>query len=57
MGAYGGVSIYIHDLGIVWRKVVNFMPCLLYPKGKDPRHPLDKRLGCPRIGVDDVVEI
>jgi hypothetical protein len=46
-----------NDLGIVWRKVVNLKPCLLYPMGNDPRHPSDKRLGGPRIGLEDVVKI
>jgi hypothetical protein len=27
-------------------------PATLYPRGKDPRYPLDRRLGGPRAGLD-----
>jgi hypothetical protein len=27
------------------KKMVSFMPWMLYPQGKSPRHSLDKRLG------------
>jgi hypothetical protein len=33
------------DLGTSWRWVVSFMPLPLYPRGKDLRHSLDRRLG------------
>jgi hypothetical protein len=33
------------DLGTTWRWVVNFTPRPLYPRGKSPRYPLDRRLG------------
>jgi hypothetical protein len=36
------------DLGTSWRWVVNFTPRPLYPRGKSPRYPLDRRLGGPQ---------
>jgi hypothetical protein len=48
MKAYGEVNVYIHTvfyLGTIWRRVVSFAPLPLYPRGKSPRYPLDKRLG------------
>jgi hypothetical protein len=33
------------DLGTIWRWVVSFTPWPLYPQGKSPWYPLDKRLG------------
>jgi hypothetical protein len=33
------------DLGTSWRWVVSFTPRPLYPYGKSPRYPLDRRLG------------
>jgi hypothetical protein len=41
-------SSTIPDLGTKWRWVVSFTPWLLYPRGKSPRHPLDRRLGGPQ---------
>jgi hypothetical protein len=38
------------DLGTSWRLVVRS----LYPWGKSPRYPLDRRLGGPIAGLDDV---
>jgi hypothetical protein len=35
----------ILDLGIRWRWVVSFMRRPLYPQGKSPCYPLDRRLG------------
>jgi hypothetical protein len=35
-------------LGARWRWVVSFTPRPLYPQGKNPRYPLDKRLGGPQ---------
>jgi hypothetical protein len=32
-----------------WRWVVSFTPRLLYPQGKNPWYPLDRRLGGPQI--------
>jgi hypothetical protein len=36
------------DLGTSWRWVVSFTPRPLYPRGKSPRYPLDRRLGGPQ---------
>jgi hypothetical protein len=38
----------ILDLGIGWRWVVSFTPLPLYPQGKSPWYPLDRRLGEPQ---------
>jgi hypothetical protein len=38
----------ILDLGTSWRRVVSFTPHLLYPRGKSPHYPLDRRLGGPQ---------
>jgi hypothetical protein len=38
----------ILDLGTRWRWVVSFTPRLLYPRGKIPGYPLDRRLGGPQ---------
>jgi hypothetical protein len=39
-----GIAPLILDLGIRWRWVVSFMPRPLYPQGKSPWYPLDRRL-------------
>jgi hypothetical protein len=47
-GVLGSGDIRLHsffDLGIRWRWVVSFTPRLLYPHGKSPWYPLDRRLG------------
>jgi hypothetical protein len=31
-----------------WGWVVSFMPWLIYPQGKDPQYPLDRRMGVPQ---------
>jgi hypothetical protein len=36
------------DLATNWRRVVSFTPQPLYPRGKSPRYPLDRRLGGPQ---------
>jgi hypothetical protein len=41
-------------LSCTWRCVVSFTPQLLYPMGKCLWYPLDKRLGEPQTGLDDV---
>jgi hypothetical protein len=41
-------SFIILDVGTRWRWVVSFTPQLLYPRGKSPQYPLDKRLGGPQ---------
>jgi hypothetical protein len=50
MKAYGSGCIDPHflDLGTSWRWVVNFTPRPLYPRGKSPRYPMDRRLGGPQ---------
>jgi hypothetical protein len=44
----GGVAPRIPDLGTRWRWVVSFTPQPLYPQGKNPWYPLDRRLGGPQ---------
>jgi hypothetical protein len=44
----GGITPRILDLGTRWRWVVSFTPRPLYPQGKNPWYPLDRRLGGPR---------
>jgi hypothetical protein len=47
----GGVEVYLHlffDLGTRWRWVVRFTSRPLYPQGKSPWYPLDRRLGGPQ---------
>jgi hypothetical protein len=43
-----GIALRILDLGTRWRWVVSFTPRPLYPQGKSPRYPLDRRLGEPQ---------
>jgi hypothetical protein len=63
MKAYGSGCIDPHflDLGTTWRRVVNFGPRPLYPRGKSPRYPLDRRLGGPqsrsgRFGEEKILD-
>jgi hypothetical protein len=44
----GGIAPRILNLGTRWRCVVRFMPRLLYPQGKNPWYPLDRRLCGPQ---------
>jgi hypothetical protein len=44
----GGIAPRILDLGTRWRRVVSFTPRPLYPQGKSPWYPLDRRLGGPQ---------
>jgi hypothetical protein len=44
----GGIAPCILDLRTRWKWVVSFTPQLLYPQGKCPRYPLDRRLGGPQ---------
>jgi hypothetical protein len=44
----GGIAPRILDFGIRWRWVVSFTPRPLYPQGKSPWYPLDRRLGEPQ---------
>jgi hypothetical protein len=50
MKAYwsGCIDPYFLDLSTSWTWVVNFTPRPLYPRGKSPRYPLDRRLGGPQ---------
>jgi hypothetical protein len=41
----GGTAPHILNLGTRWRWVVSFTPRPLYPQGKSPQYPLDRRLG------------
>jgi hypothetical protein len=41
----GGIAPRILDFGNRWRWVVSFTPWPLYPQGKSPWYPLDRRLG------------
>jgi len=42
-----GIAPRILDLGTRWIWVVSFTSRPLYPQGKSPRYPLDRRLGGP----------
>jgi hypothetical protein len=44
----GGIAPRILELETIWRLVVSFTPQLLYPQGKSPWYPLDRRLGGPQ---------
>jgi hypothetical protein len=53
------VEVYLHtffDLGIRWRGVVSFTPRPLYPQGKSPWYPLDRRLDGPRAVLDTQIK-
>jgi len=41
----GVIAPRIFDLGTRWSWVVSFTPRQLYPEGRSPRYPLDRRLG------------
>jgi hypothetical protein len=41
----GSIASHILNLGTRWRWVVSFMPWILYPQGKSPQSPLNRRLG------------
>jgi hypothetical protein len=42
--------------GSRWKWVVSFTSQLLYPWGKSPLFPLDRRLGGPRVSLDAVAK-
>jgi hypothetical protein len=44
----GDTAPRILDIGIRWMWVVSITPWLLYPQGKNPWYPLDRRLGGPQ---------
>jgi hypothetical protein len=41
-------DLRILELDISWRRMLNFTPRPLYPRGKSPLYPLDRRLGGPQ---------
>jgi hypothetical protein len=47
---YEGVDIdlYFHILGSSWRVMVGFTLLPLYPRGKNPQYPLDRRFAVPQ---------
>jgi hypothetical protein len=62
-GVWGSACIDPHflDLGTSWRWVVRFTPLPLYPRGKSPRYPSDRRLGGPqsrsgRFGEEKILD-
>jgi hypothetical protein len=44
----GCTDPHFFDLGTSWRWVVSFTPRQFYPRGKNPRYPLDRRMGGPQ---------
>jgi hypothetical protein len=48
------IDPYFLDLGNSLRWVLSFTPRSLYPQGKSPRYPFNRRLVDPRTGLDDV---
>jgi hypothetical protein len=44
----GGITPRVLKLSTGWRWVVSFTPPPLYPQGKSPGYPLDRRLGGPQ---------
>jgi hypothetical protein len=44
----GGIAPCILELGTKWKRVVSFTPRPIYPQGKGPWFPLDRRLGGPQ---------
>jgi len=49
----GGTAPYINlSTRCMW--MVSYMPKLLYPLGESPQYPLDRRMGRPRTGLDEV---
>jgi hypothetical protein len=47
-GGSGSIAPCILDLGTRWRWDVSFTPRPLYPQGKSPWYPFDRRLGGPQ---------
>jgi hypothetical protein len=50
MWRYGSTVLI---LDTKWR-LASFKPVLLYPRGYSPRYQLDRKLGGPIVGQDDV---
>jgi hypothetical protein len=44
----GGIAPRILDFGTRWRRVVSYTLRTVYPQGKSPWYPLDRRLGGPQ---------
>jgi hypothetical protein len=44
----GGTAQHILNLGTRWRWVVSFTPRAFHPRRKNPRYPLNRRLGGPQ---------
>jgi hypothetical protein len=44
----GCIDVYFLGLVTSWRWVVSFTPRPLYPRGRSPLYPLDRRLGGPQ---------
>jgi hypothetical protein len=51
-----GIAPLILNLGNRWKWLVSFTPRPLYPQGKSPWHPLDRRLMGPRAVLEAVVK-
>jgi hypothetical protein len=45
----GVIALRIFNFAARWRGVVSFTPRSLYPQGKSPWYPLDRRLGGHQI--------
>jgi hypothetical protein len=54
MKAYGGVHVQIHIFLTSALAGGQLHAPAALPPGKSPRYPLDRRLGGPHIGLDDV---
>jgi hypothetical protein len=56
MKMYGGVDVYIHvilTLALVGERSASTSSCF-NPGGKSPQYTLNRRLGGPKTGLDDV---
>jgi hypothetical protein len=51
------VGEWVYRSTFPWRWLVSFTPLPLYPRGKSPRYPLDRRLWGPRAGMNDAENI
>jgi len=43
-----GIAALIFNLGTRWEGVTNFIPWPLYPQGKNPQYPWNRKLGGPQ---------
>jgi hypothetical protein len=53
----GNIAPRIPNLDTRMRGVVSFTPQPLYPQGKSPWYPLDRRLGGPPVGLVSYVNL